>query len=101
MKKILLLTFISFFISNCASTKNNESVGEYIDSATITAKVKADLASDKDVKSIGINVDTYKDVVQLSGFVDNNMQKEKAEQLTKNVKGVKKVINSLNIKTQL
>jgi len=103
MGKLLLFCLFSFFALNLASTKNaksHESVGEYFDSSTITAKVKAVLAGDANIRSIGINVDTYKNIVQLSGFVDNKIQKERAEKLAKNVKGVNRVINSLNIKEQ-
>jgi hypothetical protein len=79
----------------CAGTPTRESTGEYIDDSVITAKVKAEYAGDPVVKATEVSVETFKGVVQLSGFVDNNDAKAKAEQLAKGVRGVVRVENNI------
>jgi hyperosmotically inducible protein len=89
---------IAVTLTGCASTPTHESTGEVIDDSTITAKIKASYATDKDVSAMQVGVETYKGVVQLSGFVDNDYAKKKAAQLAKNVAGVTRVENNLIIK---
>ena len=88
----------ALILGGCVSTYKEESTGQYFDSSTITMKVKANLLADKQVKSLPITVNTYKNVVQLSGFVDNQIQKDRAEEIARNVKGVRGVNDSLIIK---
>jgi hyperosmotically inducible periplasmic protein len=83
----------------CASDGSRQSTGEYIDSATITAKVKAGLIDDPVVKAFDIHVKTYRDVVQLNGFVDNPDQKKRAEEVAWGIEGVKGVQNNLTLKS--
>ena len=64
----------------------------------ITAKIKALMLKDTGVKSLKIDVETYKGVVLLSGFVDNASQIEQAEKIAKSVEGVETVKNSLILK---
>lgn len=98
-KLIVLGTVLSIaLISGCSSTHKSESTGQYIDSSVITAKVKAKLLSDDVVSGLPITVKTYKSTVQLSGFVNNPLQRAKAEQLARSVKGVEYVQDSLIIK---
>jgi hypothetical protein len=85
-------------MTGCASTPTHESTGEYIDDSTITAKIKAKYATDPDVSAWEVGVETYKGVVQLSGFVDNNKAKSKAGQLAKQEAGVVRVENNILIK---
>ena len=89
---------IAVSLTGCASTPTHESTGEVIDDSTITAKIKADYAVDKDVSAMQVGVETYKGVVQLSGFVDNRDQKARAATLAKNTTGVKDVENNITIK---
>lgn len=84
--------------SGCAATRTQESTGQDIDDTAITAKVKAALLNDSQVKSTEISVTTFKGVVQLSGFVDNNDQKDAAENDAKNVPGVQSVKDNLTVK---
>lgn len=96
----LLVTLIALF--GCASTQNRESTGQYLDSAATTTKVKAQLVSALGVRSItGIDVSTYKGVVQLSGFVNKQGDIPKAVKAAQSVKGVKAVENSLLVKSKL
>ena len=94
---LLLLMLIVGFAA-CASTSKQESAGEYVDDSVITTKVKSLLAGDDFLKSFQIGVETYKGVVQLSGFVDSQRAVDKAVQIARSVKGVSSVKNSLVIK---
>ncbi|WP_298723911.1 BON domain-containing protein [uncultured Ferrovibrio sp.] len=84
----------------CAQTSTRESTGEYIDSATITTKVKAALVQDETTKARQISVETFRDVVQLSGFVDSATEKARAEQIARGVEGVRAVRNDLIVRTR-
>ena len=64
----------------------------------ITARIKAELIKDAGIKSLKIDVETYKGVVLLSGFVDTQQQIEQAEAIAKSVPGVDSVKNSLILK---
>jgi osmotically-inducible protein OsmY len=76
----------------------SESAGEYVDSAVITTQVKAAILEDPTLKSFQIGVETVKDVVQLSGFVDSAAAVRRAGDLAKGVKGVASVKNDLLVK---
>jgi len=90
---ILLVSFLG-----CASTSKQEGAGEYIDDSVITTKVKAEIFQDDSLKSSEINVETFKGVVQLSGFVSSQAAINKATDLARKVKGVKSVTNSMRLK---
>lgn len=64
-----LMAALLVFTVGCASTSQQESTGEYIDDSTLTTKVKAAIFNEPTLKSAEINVETFKGVVQLSGFV--------------------------------
>jgi osmotically-inducible protein OsmY len=87
-----------FSVNVFATTATNETTGEYIQGSAITASVKAKLLADSDIKSFDISVATVNGVVTLKGTVDTKDQMKKAEMLAKEVKGVKKVDNQLQIK---
>jgi len=84
--------------SGCAATPTKESTGEFVDDSTITTKVKAAFIHDEFVKSSDISVETFKGVVQLSGFVDNSAQKYRAGEVASGVKGVRDVKNNITVK---
>lgn len=88
----------AILLVGCSSTPKQESTGQYLDSSAITTKVKADLLANDQVKSFPISVNTYKGVVQLSGFVNSARQKEVAGQVARNVSGVQGVDNDLVVK---
>ena len=81
-----------------SSSSTTESTGEYVDDTVITSKVKAALLGDSGLKSFDIGVETYKDVVQLSGFVNSNQVKARAAEIAAGVSGVKSVRNNLVVK---
>jgi osmotically-inducible protein OsmY len=84
----------------CASTKHHESTGQYIDDSVITSKVKSSLLNDSGLSAFDINVETYKGVVQLSGFVDTQQHIDEAITVAKGVEGVKSVKNDMHLKSQ-
>lgn len=73
-------------------------VGEALDDATITAKVKAALLQAPDVKGLDVKVETDKAVVQLSGFVASQAQIDRAVEVAKGVRGVREVQNKMSVK---
>jgi len=73
--------------------------GHYLDDSTVTAKVKAALLADDQVKSVPISVETRKGVVVLSGFVSDQKQAWRASEVTAAVAGVSAVRNDLRIKS--
>jgi len=94
---LVILMLIATF-GACASTPTSESTGEIIDDSVITTKVKSLLAGDDFLKSFQIGVETYKGVVQLSGFVNSKQAVDKAVEITRSVKGVKSIKNNLIVK---
>lgn len=82
----------------CAATPTREGTGEYFDDTVITAKVKAAIFNDSELKSSEINVETFKGIVQLSGFVNSQSDINKAIEVAKSVKGVKSVKNDMRLK---
>ena len=85
-------------LMGCASTSTKEGTGEYIDDTVITTKVKAAVLNEPTLKVAEINVETFKGVVQLSGFVRDAADVPKAAEVARSVKGVTSVKNSLLVK---
>ncbi len=82
----------------CATSSKNEGAGEYVDDAVITTKTKAAIFNEPTLKSAEINVETYKGVVQLSGFVSSQADINKAIAVTRTVGGVTSVKNDMRLK---
>ena len=85
-------------LMGCASTATHESTGQYIDDTTITTKVKAAILEQPTLKSAEINVETFKGVVQLSGFVSSQDNVNTAMNTARSVKGVSSVKNDMRVK---
>jgi osmotically-inducible protein OsmY len=85
-------------LSACASTSKSEGTGEYVDDTVITTKVKAAVLNDPTLKSAEINVETFKGVVQLSGFVNSQADINQAVTVARGVTGVKSVSNGMKLK---
>ena len=96
--KIIVCALLITSLMSCAGSKKHESTGEYVDDSAITTKVKAAIFQEDTLKSLQINVETYKGVVQLSGFVDSAQSVKKAGQVAKNVDGVTAVKNDLVVR---
>jgi len=93
-----LSAFLLVSVVGCASTSRQEGTGEYVDDAVITTKVKAAIFNEPSLKSTEINVETYKGVVQLSGFVSSQADINKAVDVARSVKGVVSVKNNMHVK---
>jgi osmotically-inducible protein OsmY len=94
--KFLLPLMLLSGVAACSVANDQETPGEYIDSAAITTKVKGKLASEGGADLFSqVKVTTVEDVVQLAGFVKSDADKAQAEQITWTVEGVKKVENDI------
>ena len=82
----------------CASTRTQESTGQYIDDSVITTRVKTAILGEPGLKSSEINVETFKGVVQLSGFVNSREDITSAVKVASAVSGVKDVKNDMQLK---
>lgn len=82
----------------CSSMGAQETTGQYVDDTVISSTVRAKLLDDKDLNLTQIDVETFKGVVQLSGFVDTSTAKSRAGQVAGSVSGVKQVRNNLIVK---
>lgn len=94
----LFLLGLTVLMAGCAGTTTRESTGEYIDDSAITTKVKSALLAAKDVEGTAIKVETFRGVVQLSGFVRTAAERERAAEVARSVKGVKAVKNDVIVK---
>lgn len=94
----ILLAMTLIATAGCSSTPQRESTGQYFDDSVITGKVKAALFNDPLTKATEINVETFKGMVQLSGFVSSENAAFKAVELTRGINGVKSVRNDLRLK---
>lgn len=94
----LMLAFALTSMVGCAATSKQEGTGQYVDDSVITAKVKALIFEDAALKVAEINVETFKGVVQLSGFVSSQAAANKAVEVARSVTGVKSVKNDMRIK---
>ena len=82
----------------CASTAKKEGTGEYVDDTVVTTKVKAAIFNEPTLKSAEINVETFKGVVQLSGFVSSKDAENTAVAVARKVPGVTSVKNDMRVK---
>ena len=85
-------------LMGCASSAKHESTGQYVDDTAITAKVKKDIFDEPTLKSAEINVETFKGVVQLSGFVSSQDNVNTAMATARAVNGVTSVKNDMRVK---
>jgi len=95
---ILVLAIVVASVWGCGSTATKEGTGEYVDDSVITTKVKTAIFNDSSLKVNEINVETFKGVVQLSGFVRSQADIDKAVQVARGVGGVKSVKNDMRLK---
>jgi hyperosmotically inducible protein len=106
MKKVtwstaLIAAIMMTSVVGCSSTNlmgSQKSAGEVIDDAVITTKVKASLMNEPGLRPMDINVETYKGVVQLSGFVASDAMAARAVEIARGVNGVQSVKNDMRLK---
>lgn len=96
--KLMACFVVVVAFMGCASTQKRESTGQYVDDSVITTKVKAEIFKEDTLKTLQINVKTYKGVVQLSGFVDSSQSVAKAGEVARRVENVLSVQNDLLVK---
>lgn len=85
-------------LAGCASTSKTAGTGEYIDDTVITSKVKTAIFNDPSLKVAEINVETFKGVVQLSGFVNSQADINQAVAVARGIGGVTSVRNDMRLK---
>jgi osmotically-inducible protein OsmY len=94
----MTLGVLSLFLAACAGTPKTEATGEYVDDTVITTKVKAALLNDPVVSGLAVNVETFKGIVQLSGFVKTATERDRAVEVARKVGGVEQVKNDILIR---
>jgi osmotically-inducible protein OsmY len=100
-KRLILPVVMSAMLAACAGSPTSRSTGQAIDDAAITARVKTEIAKDMSVaQAAGVNVDTFRGTVSLSGFVDSQTQAQAAARAASQVPGVQKVDNNLRLKSR-
>ena len=83
----------------CSVMRDQQSVGTYVDDTTLTTRVKAKFAEDPTVSALAISVETFKGMVQLSGFAKSGAEKAAAERLARAVSGVAGVKNDIVVRS--
>lgn len=82
----------------CTSSPTKETTGQYVDDAVITTRVKTAIFNEPTLKSAEINVETFKGVVQLSGFVSSRSNMLTAVNVARGVNGVTSVRDDMRLK---
>lgn len=90
----------ALFVVATVGCAQDTTLGQKVDDSAITAKVKTALLADPDVKGMAINVETLNGEVQLSGFVDSQMQSARAKDIASRVDGVSRVIDKTSVKSK-
>lgn len=91
LRHVIAISAVAASLAACSALSGRESAGEYVDDTTISTNVRAGLLSDTGFKATQVHVETMQGTVELSGFVDHVGDREKADHIAWNVKGVKDV----------
>lgn len=95
---LLMVLSLTGGLAACAGSATTESTGEYVDDAVVSGKVRSAIIAEEDLSLFDIDVETFKGVVQLSGFVSTANEKSLAEITASNIDGVSSVKNNLIVK---
>lgn len=95
---LALAGLLAFTAAGCAVTRDQSTVGQYVDDTTITTRVKTKFAEDSTVSALAIGVETLKGVVQLSGFAKSTAERSRAEELARGTPGVSAVRNDIVVR---
>jgi osmotically-inducible protein OsmY len=95
--KFVAIAAAAVLASGCNALRGNETTSDYADDAALTARVKAALLDDEQVKGTQFNVDVYKGKVTLSGVTESSTQKQRAEQIARQTPGVKAVDSAIRV----
>ena len=93
-----LLAGATIVSTGCSVARNPQTVGSYVDDATITTAVKAKMAEDKTVSAGAISVETLNGTVQLSGFAKSQAERDRAENIARTTRHVREVRNSIVVR---
>jgi hyperosmotically inducible protein len=93
---VAVVVAILVLVVGC-QTLTGKSAGTNVDDATVTASVKAKLVADKPANLTRVDVDTNQGTVYLNGTVDSPEQRARAEQLAPQAKGVRAIVNNLQV----
>jgi len=91
------VTAVALLITGCKLVKGKETTGEYVDDATLTARAKAALVSDKNVSATDFNLDVYQGHVTMTGVAKSSEEANRAEADIRKVPGVKSVKNATRV----
>ena len=97
MRVVFLAIVTLFLATGCMNngTMGSSAPSTYVSDTVLEAKVKAAMVSNRGLEGFSIHVNAHKGVVQLSGFVDNDVTKQLAGQIANSVDGVNEVVNNL------
>ena len=95
-KRLAVTLVVLFFMTSCQAM-TGETMGQNIDDGTLTTYVKTQLASDRLVTLSRVGVETNNGVVYLTGEVETAEQKSRIGSIASQVKGVKRVVNNLQV----
>lgn len=95
--RFLAAFILAAVLSACAATETTRTAGETVDDATVTSRVKANLLQDEALRALQIDVDTYRGVVQLNGFVNTDEDARRAAEIAMETPGVASVQNNLQV----
>ncbi len=98
--KWFMLASVTFLLAACSATDSTRSTGEYTDDTAITARVKLAFVNDEQVSALDIKVDTFRGVVQLSGFAESRDVANRAATIARGVEGVKDVRNDIRLRSK-
>jgi hyperosmotically inducible protein len=98
--KSILVAFSLLMFSGCVQSGSlgTSEPAKYVEDTVLVAKVKTAMVQQKGLEGFSIHVNAYQGVVQLSGFIDNDVNKELAGQIARSVDGVQEVVNNLIVK---
>jgi hyperosmotically inducible periplasmic protein len=97
-KKLLLPVILTMTVASCAVVRDQQTAGQYVDDAAITAEIKGKMAADKDVAATAISVETLNGTTQLSGFAKSQAEKDRAAEIARQARGVKSVRNDIIVR---
>ncbi|CCG42409.1 BON domain-containing protein [Magnetospirillum molischianum] len=97
-RNAISIAAVTVMVSGCTVFSGRETTGEYVDDATVTTRVNAQIINDSSLRASQISVETMQDVVQLSGFVDSAKAKERAGEIARNTEGVRSVRNNIIVR---
>lgn len=95
---VTVIALASGILSGCAVQRGQETMGAYVDDATITTQVKSRFVESKEVDAGAISVETMKGTVMLSGFAKSVLEKNSAERIARGVSGVRAVKNEVSVR---